>query len=521
MQAATPVETIRNPGDSRASALAQLANRSPEYVCRFDPATGEVEWFDDLGLALGYDPGTLAPPVGMLTELVPPGCRAGFREEWRRVMEEGRGEFDLTLTRRGGESRQFHARLVREAAGAVWVLALRDVHEARVRAGAEADRLRVRTVETMAAGLSHELNNYLTPVRGFIELALEEMTGPSSLRSDLELALRQVENCRDLIEHLQSYGGKVILNPRPTEVVPLTLSFVRSALALEKNDKGVQVEEYVDGEVPNVNIDHASYRKAVTHVVRNAVATMPRDARLRVRVEVVPDAPVPEPAGFGYVRVSFEDNGAGMDADTLRRIREPFFTTHGRARARGLGVPMVQGVVEKHGGCLDIVSVVGRGTKVSLYFPIPESSVRRERAAEGPEDGVPVAPAAPVGRMLVADDEDIIRRLIGKVFGAEGWMIREAHDYSEVLRVVEDAPQAFDLLLLDVTMPGPPAEEAIGRLRAAGCRSEILIVTGRVMDARLEALLRLTGGQIVHKPFSPKTLLSKVDEVLLGTAAPG
>lgn len=500
--------------EAPASLVAKvLQEAGKEIQCRYNVETQETDWYRDIGsILLGYAPETIRPVMQMLPEFMFPESRAGFAQNWKNLIENGSGEFEICLRKEDKTPRRCWLKGVR-ISDTPWIaISIRDVHTILEDRDAYSDIRSKQAVETMAAGVSHEFNNHLTPVRGFIELALDEIEEASPVYTDLKVALKQVDHCKDLIEHIQSYGGKVMLSPRMTEISALTASLVRSAVTLEKGHKQVETEEFTDGRIPHIKLDHASFRKATTHIVRNAIAAIGnRGGRLRIRIETVPDAPVRDPHPHGYVRISFEDNGHGMEPETLRRIRDPFFTTHGRALARGMGIPMVQGMVQQHGGCLDISSAPDQGSKVSLYLPIPQESLAMDHEDD---DGMAVMQAASVGQVLIADDEDVIRRLIGRVFSGEGWLTQEANDFHEVLRAVESDPSLFSLIILDVTMPGPVAEEVVGRIRAMGCKANIMIVTGLALDERLEALVQMGGGGFMQKPFSPTALLTAVDEIM-------
>jgi DNA-binding response OmpR family regulator len=128
-----------------------------------------------------------------------------------------------------------------------------------------------------------------------------------------------------------------------------------------------------------------------------------------------------------------------------------------------------------------------------------------------------VLPAATVGRMLIGDDENLIRSLIRKVFEAEGWEVDEASDFDEVLSSTREQPAGFDVIVLDLSMNGPPAETVVDSIIESHPDAKILMISGFGRDSRVENLLQKTGGQFVSKPFSPKDLLSRVDELIAGS----
>jgi two-component system, cell cycle sensor histidine kinase and response regulator CckA len=207
------------------------------------------------------------------------------------------------------------------------------------------------------------------------------------------------------------------------------------------------------------------------------------------------------------------DTGIGISPEHRARIFEPFFTTHGRAVARGMGLPMVQGMVAQHGGWMEIKTDVGKGTTVALFLPVKQLPVA-EGAPVDPDGTMSVDPVAFPGRMLVADDEPFIRRLIKKVFRSEGWQIDEAKDNDEVLEKVGGNGDAYNLIVLDLTMPGASTEETIRHISRTDPAARILFISGYARDERIERLLGMTKSDFISKPFSPKELLTRVDELV-------
>jgi len=511
-----PAESAFISSYARASAIVGLA--ANEVLCRTQLGGTPCEWIGDLGDLLMHKPGTFqSPSLNLLSELVHDHDKSGFAARWSAFLagDDEDSEMEIRLRRACGAPGWFRvsrAADLRHPGGLVYRFQPADksilLREARN------ERFRMDAIQSLAGGIAHEFNNHLTPVTGFIELALESIGREHPAAADLEVALKQVNACTDLISHMQSYSGSGVLSPRPTDVAQSTSSFIRHSMNLEPNSDGISLEESYESDIPAVHIDHGHYRKILSQIVRNSLAAMAPDGTIRVRAEIVPDAPVEEPNPLGYVRISIRDNGCGMEPQVLRQIRDPFFTTKGRATAKGLGIPMVHGMMRQHKGAVAVDSNPGCGTTVSLYFPIPEPMAPKvEAPAASPS-------AVGVGRVLLADDEDVIRRLMVRVFQGKGWLVQEAHDFREMLGIVEKDPGWFDLILMDFTMPGPTPEEAVERLKACQCSAKIMVVTGMAQDERLDGLVEACDGAYMPKPFSPKTLLTAVDEFLGGQPGP-
>jgi CheY-like chemotaxis protein len=280
------------------------------------------------------------------------------------------------------------------------------------------------------------------------------------------------------------------------------------------------VAEKIPESLPPLWVDRAKFQRAVVHLVRNAVEAMPKGGTLRVQAEQCRSGKTvgtPRKAGR-YIRLTFADTGVGISPQHLERIFDPFYTTHNRSESKGMGLPMVQGLVAQHGGWLEINSAPGEGTQVRLYFPAREVGADADNDA-GDDDGtLPVLPAAPAGRVLVADDDKLMRRVVSHAFEADGWQVAEAGDNTEVVRALADDATPFDLLVLDVGLPGPTTEEALALVFQKMPQVKVLLVSGFALDEQTRNLLRMGDTDYMSKPFSAEELVSKVDEMMVQPA---
>lgn len=384
-----------------------------------------------------------------------------------------------------------------------------------------AEARRMETVGVIAGGIAHEFNNHLTPVRGYIELTMADL-GPSHPCFDgLQTALDRVIYCADLVSQIQAYGRKSLLVLRAANLVDLLPSAIEAAAAKHlSREVPIRLETDWPSALPEVLVDRGQFNQALSHLIRNAVQAMPDGGRLRVEAEVVdlaeedcrrsPDA---RPGRFVTVRV--RDTGHGIPPELLSRVMEPFFTTHGRARAQGMGLAMVYGMMAQHSGWTDIRTVPNGGTDVNLYFPL---------AADPQQPVAPVAPAQTVvhppppsrsaTRLLVADDETFIRKLVQRMFQGEGWVVEHAGSHDEVVaRFKKDGP-LFDLVVLDLAMPGGTAEETVKTILEHNPSTHVLLSSGRQKDARIARLAESSRVEFLQKPYAIKDLAAKVDHIL-------
>lgn len=492
------------------------------------PADRErIVWTGDVGaLRLGYEPGEVDLQPATFEKYVYPADLESLRKAWSGLMAREEMDLEIRLCRKDGQRRWVHIFAVPVPS---WnggrlraVGVLRDTHDLHEVQEALFEARRLQTIGTMASGIAHEFNNHLTPIRGFIELALDHLGPQHPVAEGLRTALSRVDHCAELVAQVQAYGRKTLLLPAPISLPRFLSTALRVALTPYRGQgRRITLREEWPHSLPTLWADPAQLQEAIVQLVRNAVEAMPDGGTLTVRASPVYVQKSGARSHRGgrpgeYLCISVIDTGVGMSPELLEQALDPFFTTHGRAGRRGMGLPVVQGMVSQHDGWLEMRSQPGRGTQVDLYLPLQ----KREAPAPEPQpvmdaDGtMQVLPAAPVGKLLVGEDEPLIRGLVRKVFEAEGWVVEEVSSFDEMLARLRSGPFDYSIVVADLTMGGPPAEEVLSEILRKQPGIKILLVSGFGRDERVEKLLATTHAAFVSKPFSPKEILAKVDELL-------
>lgn len=356
---------------------------------------------------------------------------------------------------------------------------------------------RLRALGTMASGIAHDFNNSLACILGFSELFL---ANPERL-ADRETALRHIRlihtAARDaggVVDRLREFyrhraGGEALAPVDLDRLVTEAVGLTQPRWQAEQQAKGVTIEVRTRlGGVPAISGDAAELREALTNLLFNAVDAMPDGGRIAVETSTQGREVV--------LRVS--DSGVGMSEAVRSRCFEPFFTTKG-ARGTGLGLSMVYGVVQRHDGHVDVESAPARGTTFTLRFPVPGATTRPAVAAR------PAAVATPAGRrVLLVDDDDRVRGVIGEYLRLDGHEVREAADGASALRLVETEP--FDLVVTDRAMPGMNGDALALHVKAVRPRLPILMLTG--FGSMMEAAGECPSGVdlVVSKPVTVEAL---------------
>jgi CheY-like chemotaxis protein len=212
--------------------------------------------------------------------------------------------------------------------------------------------------------------------------------------------------------------------------------------------------------------DRTQVELALMNLMVNARDAMPEGGTIALSADEVEDD-----RGRSYVRLAVEDEGTGMDADTLSRAADPFFTTKGVGKGTGLGLPMVQGMVEQCGGRFRLESQIGKGTRAEVWLPVTEAPPRSEAAEERPDP----SPGRRL-RILAVDDDPIVLLNTSTVLADIGHQVIQAHSGPAALAQLAQHP--VDLLLTDYAMPGMTGAELVAQARQAQPEIKAIIVSG-------------------------------------------
>ena len=370
---------------------------------------------------------------------------------------------------------------------------------------ASQDRLvqteRLRALGEMASGVAHDFNNLLAVILGRVQLLQLRAEDPE-LRRGLATIEQAAAEAAHIVRRIQEFTRtRQTRLFQPVDVPHL----VREAIELtrgrwrdEAQVRGVTYSVRTDlAEVASVAGEAAELREVVTNLLLNGLDAMPNGGALDVAVRT--DA--------GSVVVTVRDTGCGMPAAVRERVFEPFFTTKG-PRSTGLGLSVAYGIVQRHGGRIDVDSVEGRGTTFTIRLPSPAAAVAAKPAASVPGRD----PAAgPVARVLVIDDERSVRELLVDILKSGGHVPLAAADGASGLALLERV-EPPDLVLIDLGLPGMSGWEVAARLRAERPALPLVLITGWGERLDPTELDRRGIREVIAKPFRTDQVLRVVAE---------
>ncbi len=304
------------------------------------------------------------------------------------------------------------------------------------------------SVGQLTGGLAHDFNNLLTVIIGGSEMLAEAVAGDDDLTSINQMVMAAAEQGSQLTSRLLAFARRQTLQPRvvdPAPVIDELVKLLRRSLA-----GSIEIVVEPHGEVREVTIDPNQLEAALMNIMLNGRDAMPHGGRLTITLrDVVVDSSDSLLEPGEYVEIGVSDTGTGMSDEVREHAFDPFFTTKAPGHGNGLGLSMVYGFAQQSGGHAAIESTPGHGTTVCLVLP---------RALDGASTyAAPLRPVAdaPGGheRILVVEDEPMVRRHAVSVLRELGYDVLEAADGPGALAVI-DRVGPVDLLFTDVVMPG-------------------------------------------------------------------
>ncbi len=395
----------------------------------------------------------------------------------------------------------------------------RDITERKVMESRLIDSQKLETIGMLAGGLAHEFNNLLLGITGTAEMLSLLLAGNEEAMGYLAIIDRMGSRAAELTRQLLAYAGQ---GRRKPEV----LSFhriIREDIPVLKAALPPSVEVRLDlaGEEPAILADALQVKQVLTTLCMNAAEAMPGGGVLTLRTRVEdPSAPpaggtgedgterAPDPGSPSRERklvVEVSDTGCGMDADTVSRIFEPFFST--KFVGRGMGLAAVRGIVESHDGSIRVTSDVGKGTTFAVCFPVVPGEIPAEERRE-------TLPRCGSGTVLIADDENDVRAMVRAMLESFGYRVLEARDGKEAVDLYRERSAEIDLVLLDMMMPVMTGEEAFAEIRRISPSAKAVLASGYDDRGRIGEVVASGFSGFLQKPFRRRELARMVSEAL-------
>ncbi len=370
--------------------------------------------------------------------------------------------YEIPVVTKGGEDRilSVHTSLMRNQTGDIAGILFsgEDITE---RKKMENELVKVEKLESigiLAGGIAHDFNNILTAILGNINLIRMSADPNDKMYKRLMEAEKATLRATDLTQQLLTFsrGGAPVKKTTSIAVI------IKESSSFVLRGSNVKCELRIADEVWPTEADAGQMSQVIQNLVINASQAMPEGGVIRIHLDNLTlraGAGVPLPEGK-YIKIVVEDQGTGISEEHLQKIFDPYFTT--KRKGNGLGLAIVYSIMKSHGGYITAESSVGIGTIFTLYLPASEKHITEEKpAGEDPISGK--------GRILIMDDEEMVRNVTGEMLNDIGYEIAYANDGLEMIDVfmkARESARPFDAVILDLTVPGGMGgKEAIKKLR--------------------------------------------------------
>ena len=493
-------------------------------------AAGIVELSDRAMTMLGYQPDELSPTFKSWLEHVHPDDVQLAKKAHVVALAAGKRNyaFDHRVRAKSGEWRWIQVKgkvleinpdgTAKRAAGTVTDVTERKLAEAE-RAEMQTRVLEAQQLESiglLAGGVAHDFNNLLTVVSGSTELARLELADRGRTQYHLDQIEGAAKRAADMCRQMLVSAGRgsitlaaVDLNAAITDTMQLVKASVPTSAVLELE---------LAPRLPLIEADPTQIRQIIMNLVINAgEALAPSGGKVRLHTSVaVPVAREGErvilAAGNSQqeaILFTVADNGSGMPPDIARRIFEPFFST--KFTGRGLGLAATIGLIRSFGGSLFLSSEVGKGTTFRLFFPRSTRSLPNGPANK-PQGQAPGTVFS--AHLLVVDDEPTVLAVASAILTHHGYIVTRARDGMEAVEKFSAAPEAFDAVLLDLTMPEKDGATVLQEIRQIRPGIRVLMMSGFGPAHVTSRLPKDNPPAIVRKPFSGEALLEAIAAML-------
>ncbi len=378
----------------------------------------------------------------------------------------------------------------------------------------EAQLLHSRKMEAvgrLAGGVAHDFNNLLTAITGYSQLMLDNLANPEALRNEIDEIKKACDLGSSLTTQLLTFSRRQIIQPETLDLNAVVADMEKLLKRLVGETIRLTVKKH--DRPCKLKADLNQIKQVIMNLALNSLDATPDGGELNVETFVRKLDGAEKIAGEfvekgAYVVLQVIDTGQGMDTNVKSHIFEPFFTT--KDKGTGLGLSTVYGIVKQNNGFIEVKSAPKAGTQITIFFP--EARSPQKAAISSEANSVPLVPGC--GTILLVEDEDAVRQVTRLILSRNGYSVISASNGAHALEKSRRHSGKIDLMVSDMVMPGMNGRELAERMKAVRPELKIMFMSGYVADELLQSESGVREYSFLQKPFSPETLLSKIQQTM-------
>lgn len=371
---------------------------------------------------------------------------------------------------------------------------------------------KLKSIGTLAGGVAHDFNNILGVIMGYSDLALSKTPKDGPSYSYLQHIRKSSTRAKDIVQQLLMFSKKVgpkkqLLNISP--VIKDALSFLRSTLPTSIN-----ITDNLSISDGMIFADPIQMHQVIINLFVNAAEALENNSgtiSIDGRKEHIVDGSHPSFKNIHegtYILISVTDNGPGISPEIIERIFDPYFTTHDTSKGSGMGLAVVHGIIDNHGGAITVSSKAGKGTTFTFALPAAKrKQIKNAAPAEAPTH-------ESTESILFVDDEEDITTLGQIILEEYGFKVQVAVNPVAALELFKNNPKAFDLVITDMTMPALTGDALFKEVRKIRKDIPVILCTGHSEHINEEDALAMGISAFVNKPMGNNELIRAVRQVL-------
>ncbi|WP_243428280.1 sensor histidine kinase [Clostridium rhizosphaerae] len=346
---------------------------------------------------------------------------------------------------------------------------------------------KLKMIGTLTGGIAHDINNLLTPILGYSELLLMQIPEGEEYHDELNEVYKASRKGKDLVEQLLIFSRKDsgITKTEPIDIKEVTKDTIKLVKAVKPKD--IIIKESIEEVDGYVNANFTQLHQVIFNLCTNAYqAIKDKDGVLEIGLCTISREEARKDTGKlavgkNYALLTISDNGCGMSEETKLRIFEPFFTTKTLSEGTGLGLFVVQSIIDKYGGSITVSSKKDVGSTFKVYFPLSEKKIKaNKKVTFNNSSGIRK-------RILVVDDNKDILKVLKNGLKHEGYLVETETDSAKALEGFKKNPHEADLIITDFMMPNLKGNELAAAIKAVRKDIKIVLMTG-YMDENIEAM---------------------------------